>query len=67
MPVGVAGAGSNGTSQVNGYRSPSAPASHAATSGAEGILSAIPKQARLPLLLVGVIVVLLIILIAVLV
>jgi hypothetical protein len=65
-PVGVAPTRSNGTSQVNGYRSPSGPVSHAATSGAEGILSAIPKQVRLPLL-VGAIVIVLIILLAVLV
>ena len=65
-PVGVAATSSNGASQVNGYRSPSGPVSHAATSGAEGILSAIPKQARLPVL-VGAIVIVLIILLAVLV
>jgi hypothetical protein len=66
VPVGVAATRSNGASQVNGYRSPSGPVSHAATSGAEGILSAIPKQARLPVL-VGTIVIVLIILLAVLV
>jgi hypothetical protein len=66
FPADIPVTRSNGSSQVNGYRPPPAPPSHASTSGGTGLLDAIPKQARLPLL-VGVVVVVLAILITILV